>query len=171
MALRAYLREKSWFADHSIEEPNLAQFLDIVAVGTVADVANLDYNNRILVEQGLRRIRAAKCCAGIRALLTVAGRNLLRISSTDLGFVIGPRLNAAGRLEDMSLGIECLLTNDELRAIELAKQLNDLNEERKQIEQENAGSGSKCIEIKKNLMMWMNIAMESQCMTLIGIKV
>ncbi|MBT8124306.1 MAG: single-stranded-DNA-specific exonuclease RecJ [Gammaproteobacteria bacterium] len=135
-ALRALLREKNWFDEKQLAEPNLARFLDIVAVGTIADVAKLDYNNRILVDQGLRRIRADKCCAGIRALLTVAGKKLFRVSSTDLGFVVGPRLNAAGRLEDMSLGIECLLTDDESRALELAKQLNDLNEERKQIEQE-----------------------------------
>ncbi len=135
-ALRALLRSKGWFDEKQLVEPNLAQFLDIVAVGTVADVAKLDYNNRILVDQGLRRIRADKCCAGIRALLTVAGKKLFRVSSTDLGFVVGPRLNAAGRLEDMSLGIECLLTNDDSHALELAKQLNDLNEERKQIEQE-----------------------------------
>jgi len=135
-ALRALLRENNWFSEKQLAEPNLAQFLDIVAVGTVADVAKLDYNNRILVDQGLRRIRAEKCCAGIRAMLTVAGKKLFRVSSTDLGFVVGPRLNAAGRLEDMSLGIECLLTDDEPHALELAKQLNDLNEERKQIEQQ-----------------------------------
>lgn len=135
-ALRALLRENNWFTEKQLAEPNLAQFLDIVAVGTVADVAKLDYNNRILVDQGLRRIRADKCCAGIRAMLTVAGKKLFRVSSTDLGFVVGPRLNAAGRLEDMSLGIECLLTDDEPHALELAKQLNDLNEERKQIEQQ-----------------------------------
>ena len=135
-ALRALLREKNWFSEKNIAEPNLAQFLDIVAIGTVADVAQLDYNNRILVDQGLRRIRANKCCAGVRALLTVAGKKLFRISSTDLGFVVGPRLNAAGRLEDMSLGIETLLTDDESRASELAEQLNNLNEERKHIEQE-----------------------------------
>ena len=135
-ALRALLRENDWFTEKQLTEPNLAQFLDIVAVGTVADVAKLDYNNRILVDQGLRRIRADKCCAGIRALLTVAGKKLFRVSSSDLGFVVGPRLNAAGRLEDMSLGIECLLTDNESHALELAKQLNDLNEERKQIEQE-----------------------------------
>ncbi len=135
-ALRALLRESNWFTEKQLREPNLAQFLDIVAVGTVADVAKLDYNNRILVDQGLRRIRADKCCAGIRAMLTVSGKKLFRVSSTDLGFVVGPRLNAAGRLEDMSLGIECLLTDDEGHALELAKQLNDLNEERKQIEQQ-----------------------------------
>ena len=136
LALRALLRENNWFDEKQLTEPNLAQFLDIVAVGTVADVAKLDYNNRILVDQGLRRIRAGKCCAGINAILTVAGKKIFRVSSTDLGFVVGPRLNAAGRLEDMSLGIECLMTDDEMRAVELAKQLNDLNEERKQIEQE-----------------------------------
>ncbi len=135
-ALRALLRDNNWFNERNIQEPNLAQFLDIVAVGTVADVAKLDYNNRILVEQGLRRIRSNKCCPGIRALLTVAGKKLYRISSADLGFVVGPRLNAAGRLDDMSLGIECLLSNDESHAIELAEQLNNLNEERKQIERE-----------------------------------
>lgn len=133
-ALRALLRSNNWFTDKNIQEPNLAQFLDIVAIGTVADVAKLDYNNRILVDQGLRRIRANKCCPGVRALLTVAGKSLYRISSTDLGFVVGPRLNAAGRLEDMSLGIECLLTNNEDHAFALAEKLNTLNEERKQIE-------------------------------------
>ena len=134
-ALRAHLRDKGWFKEKDIEEPNLAQFLDIVAVGTVADVAILDFNNRILVDQGLRRIRAGKCCAGIRAMLKLVGKNLPQISSSDLGFVIGPRLNAAGRLEDMSLGIECLLTNKEEQAFAFANQLNDLNQERKQIEQ------------------------------------
>ena len=135
-ALRTHLRTMDWFLEKQIAEPNLAQFLDIVAVGTVADVAKLDFNNRILVDQGLRRIRADKCCAGIRALLTVAGKNLLRVSSSDLGFVIGPRLNAAGRLDDMSLGIECLLTDDLSKATEFANQLNDLNEERKKIEKD-----------------------------------
>lgn len=135
-ALRRLLREKNWFDGKKIIEPNLAKFLDLVAVGTVADVATLDYNNRILVDQGLRRIRAGKCCSGIRAILTAAGRRLSQISSTDLGFVVGPRLNAAGRLDDMSLGIECLLTDSDSQAIEFAKQLNDLNEERKQIERD-----------------------------------
>ncbi len=119
-ALRAYLREQGWFENKNIDVPNLAQFLDIVAVGTVADVAKLDYNNRILVDQGLRRIRAGKCCAGIRALFSIAGKNLSQISSSDLGFVIGPRINAAGRLEDMSVGIECFLTDNEEQARLLA---------------------------------------------------
>ncbi len=135
-ALRAYLREQQWFEQQNIPEPALANYLDIVAVGTVADVVKLDYNNRIFVDQGLKRIRAGKCCAGIRALLTIAGKNLSRISSSDLGFVLGPRLNAAGRLEDMSLGIECLLSDDDTQALELANKLDQLNEERKQIERD-----------------------------------
>ena len=150
-ALRALLREQNWFVDKNIQEPSLAQFLDIVAVGTVADVAKLDYNNRILVEQGLRRIRANKCCPGIKALLTVAGKKLYRVSSTDLGFVVGPRLNAAGRLEDMSLGIECLLSNDEARAFTLAEQLNDLNEERKLIEQQMQKQAMEVLKSEKLL--------------------
>ena len=133
-ALRTYLREQGWFEKKNIQEPNLAKYLDLVAVGTVADVAKLDYNNRILVDQGLRRIRASKCCAGIRAILNVAGRSLSQLSASDLGFIIGPRLNAAGRLEDMSLGIECLLTNNADQAITFAIRLNELNEERKKIE-------------------------------------
>ncbi len=135
-ALRARLRACGWFQQQGITEPSLAQFLDIVAVGTVADVVKLDYNNRILVDQGLRRIRAGKCCAGITAILAVAGKNTSTVASSDLGFIIGPRLNAAGRLQDISLGIECLLTDDNTRAIELAKQLNDLNQARKHIEQD-----------------------------------
>jgi len=135
-ALRAHLRGNGWFEEKNLEVPNLARFLDIVAVGTVADIAKLDYNNRILVDQGLRRIRAGKCCAGIRALLSIAGRNLSQVSSSDLGFVIGPRINAAGRLEDMSVGIECFLTDNEEQARLLAQKLNNLNEERKQIEQQ-----------------------------------
>ncbi len=131
LALRALLRERRWFEGKA--EPNLAQFLDIVAVGTVADVVGLDHNNRTLVEQGLRRIRAGKCCAGIRALLAVSGKDCARVTASDLGFVIGPRLNAAGRLQDMSPGIECLLADDEEHALALAGKLNELNEERKRI--------------------------------------
>ncbi len=147
-ALRTFLREQGWFEKKRMQEPNLALFLDLVAVGTVADVAILDYNNRILVEQGLRRIRASKCCPGIRAILKIAGKRLGQISASDLGFVIGPRLNAAGRLEDMALGIECLLTNDEDQAIVFANELNSLNEERKEIEQKMQGQALR--ELKKS---------------------
>ncbi|HLU07815.1 MAG TPA: single-stranded-DNA-specific exonuclease RecJ [Woeseiaceae bacterium] len=111
-----------------------ARYLDLVALGTVADVVRLDQNNRILVTQGLRRIRAGSCVAGIRALLAVAGRHQERVSSTDLGFAVGPRLNAAGRLEDMSVGIECLLTDDADSAMRSAEALDRINHERRDIE-------------------------------------
>ncbi len=134
LGLRKQLREQNWFMDKGIEEPNLADLLDLVALGTVADVVPLDHNNRILVEQGLRRIRANKCIPAIRALLKIAKRNPAQVVASDIGFVVGPRLNAAGRLQDMSLGIECLLTNDDTRAMELAQQLDALNRERRNIE-------------------------------------
>src|SRR5260221_6043113 len=132
VALRAELRRRDWFSQR--QEPNLAELLDLVALGTVADVVRLDDNNRILVDQGLRRIRAGRARAGIAALLRVSGRDPSRVSTYDLGFVVGPRLNAAGRLTDMSVGIECLLTQDPARATELAKQLDALNRERRDIE-------------------------------------
>ncbi|MBL0141199.1 MAG: single-stranded-DNA-specific exonuclease RecJ [Betaproteobacteria bacterium] len=132
MALRAELRRRGAFAARA--EPNLAALLDLVALGTVADVVKLDANNRILVAQGLARIRAGEACAGVRALMAVAGREPRRAGGYDLGFVVGPRLNAAGRLEDMSLGIECLATDDEGVAIRLAGRLDELNRERREIE-------------------------------------
>jgi single-stranded-DNA-specific exonuclease len=132
VALRAELRRRDWFSQR--KEPNLADLLDLVALGTVADVVRLDDNNRILVDQGLRRIRAGRARAGINALFRVAGRDPSRVSTYDLGFVVGPRLNAAGRLTDMSVGIECLLTQDSIRAAELATQLDSLNRERRDIE-------------------------------------
>lgn len=135
LALRARLRELDWFARAGIAEPNLAELLDLVALGSVADVVPLDANNRILVHQGLARIRAGRARPGLRALLEVAGRDHRRITSTDLGFILGPRLNAAGRLDDMSLGIECLLCEDEALARDMAQQLDQLNHDRKAIEQ------------------------------------
>lgn len=135
LALRARLREGDWFARHGIVEPNLAELLDLVALGSVADVVPLDANNRILVHQGLARIRAGRARPGLRALLEVAGRDHRRITATDLGFILGPRLNAAGRLDDMSLGIECLLCDDEALARDMAAQLDQLNHDRKAIEQ------------------------------------
>ena len=111
-----------------------ARYLDLVALGTVADVVPLDHNNRILVHQGLQRMRAGKAVAGIRALLTQSGRQLARTVSTDLGFVVGPRINAAGRLEDMSVGIECLLTDDDSVATEHAQILDQINSQRREIE-------------------------------------
>ena len=135
LALRARLRELNWFAERGLNEPNLAELLDLVALGSVADVVPLDANNRILVHQGLARIRAGRARPGLRAVLEVAGRDHQRINSTDLGFILGPRLNAAGRLDDMSLGIECLLCEDEVLARDMAQQLDELNKDRKSIEQ------------------------------------
>jgi len=131
-ALRARLRDGGWFRDRP--EPRLADFLDLVAIGTVADVVRLDHNNRILVAQGLSRIRARRARPGILALLAVAGRGVDGVSSTDLGFAVGPRLNAAGRLEDMRLGIECLLSADESSAMAMAQRLDSINRERREIE-------------------------------------
>ena len=136
LALRAALRASGWFAQQDIAEPNLARLLDLVALGTVADVVPLDHNNRILVAQGLKRINQGQACAGILALLKVAGRPPGRLAATDLGFAVAPRLNAAGRLTDMSLGIECLLTDSEARALEIAQELDRLNRERRAIESE-----------------------------------
>jgi single-stranded-DNA-specific exonuclease len=134
LALRAQLREQGWFASRDIPEPNLAEFLDIVALGTVADLVPLDRNNRVLVAQGLARLRAGRGIPGIRALLEAGKRDVTRITATDLAFTVGPRLNAAGRLTDMSLGIECLLTDDLSRARTLAARLDELNHERRGIE-------------------------------------
>ena len=135
LALRAKLREMNWFADSGISEPNMSQFLDLVALGTVADVVPLDRNNRILVQQGMQRIRRGFACEGLKALLAVGNRNTSRLASSDLGFAVGPRLNAAGRLDDMSVGIEALLTDDPAQAMAYAVQLDELNKERKQVEQ------------------------------------
>ena len=132
LALRAELRKRGHFRE--AKEPNLAALTDLVALGTIADVVPLDANNRNLVAQGLKRIRAGRCTPGIAALLRAAGRPLGEASSFDLGFVAGPRLNAAGRLADMSLGIECLITDDEARAANCAQELDRLNRERRHIE-------------------------------------
>lgn len=132
LALRAELRRRGAFA-HS-REPNLAALLDLVALGTVADVVQLDRNNRILVAQGLARMRSGKIATGLHALFRCAGRDPDTASTFDLGFALGPRLNAAGRLADMSLGIECLITDDAARAMNIAQQLDALNRERRSIE-------------------------------------
>ena len=133
LALRAELRARGLFAPPQ-KEANLASLLDLVALGTVADVVKLDDNNRILVQQGLQRIRQGRGCAGINALLQVARCDSRRVSTYELGFMLGPRLNAAGRLDDMSLGIECLITDDESRAAQIAAQLDALNRQRREIE-------------------------------------
>jgi single-stranded-DNA-specific exonuclease len=135
LALRAELRRRDWFNANAIKEPNLAQYLDLVALGTVADVVSLDRNNRILVAGGLQRIRAGQARPGIQALLEIAGRNPEALVASDLGFAVGPRLNAAGRLDDMSIGIECLLSPDSHSARPLANQLHQFNQDRRVIEQ------------------------------------
>jgi single-stranded-DNA-specific exonuclease len=133
LALRAELRQRNIFTATG-KEPNLASLLDLVALGTVADVVKLDDNNRILVQQGLRRIRKGLSCAGINALLQVARRDYRKTSTYDLGFMLGPRLNAAGRLDDMALGIACLITDDEAQAAQIAHELDQLNRQRREIE-------------------------------------
>ncbi|MDQ7990746.1 MAG: single-stranded-DNA-specific exonuclease RecJ [Candidatus Dactylopiibacterium sp.] len=134
LAVRAELRARGWFGAGGPAEPNLGCLLDLVALGTVADVVRLDANNRLLVRQGLARMRSGRAHAGIRALFAVAGRQPERANAFDMGFTLGPRLNAAGRLADMSLGIECLLTDDEARAFAIARQLHELNHARREIE-------------------------------------
>ncbi len=135
LALRKYLREQAWFEHQNISEPNIAQLLDLVALGTVADVVSLDANNRILVEQGLKRIRAGATRPGIQALIEIAGKNQQKLVASDFGFALGPRINAAGRLDDMAFGINCLLAKDLSTARVMAADLDDLNKARREIEQ------------------------------------
>ena len=134
-AVRAALRDRGWFSVEGIEEPNLGDALDLVALGTVADVVPLDRNNRILVAAGLARIQSGRARPGIEALFEVAGRDYRQASASDLGFIVGPRLNAAGRLDDMSIGIECLLAESSASARGFAEKLHQLNRERRDIEQ------------------------------------
>ena len=137
-------------------EPNLTELLDLVALGTVADLVRLDSNNRILVEQGLRRIRAGACSAGITALLQIAGRTPEKASAQDLGFYVGPRLNAAGRLDDMRLGIACLLAETQADAMQKAQTLHELNMERRNIEadmQDSALASLDNIEVADNFSL------------------
>ncbi|EMN3918092.1 single-stranded-DNA-specific exonuclease RecJ [Citrobacter farmeri] len=135
LALRTFLRDKGWFDERGIAPPNLADLLDLVALGTVADVVPLDANNRILTWQGLSRIRAGKCRPGIKALLEVSNRDAQKLAASDLGFALGPRLNAAGRLDDMSVGVALLLCDNIGEARVLANELDALNQTRKEIEQ------------------------------------
>jgi single-stranded-DNA-specific exonuclease len=135
LALRTRLRDSGWFEQRALTVPNLAELLDLVALGTVADVVPLDANNRILVHQGLSRIRAGKCRPGIRALLEIANRDARQLVANDLGFSLGPRLNAAGRLDDMSIGVALLLSDDIAQARALAIDLDSLNQTRREIEQ------------------------------------
>ena len=132
LALRAKLREQGVFA--AVSEPDLSVLLDLVALGTVADLVPLDFNNRVLVESGLQRIRSGRACVGITALVESGKRSVATLCSSDLGFVVGPRLNAAGRLEDMRLGVECLLTDSVAQARQYAEQLSAINLERRDLQ-------------------------------------
>jgi len=134
LGLRQQLRSQGWFETQQIEVPKLNSLLDLVALGTVADVVPLDKLNRTLVNLGLARIRAGRACAGINALIQVSGRDLRSLSAPDMGFSIAPRLNAAGRLEDMSMGIETLLTDDVKEAVDAANMLDDINKQRREVE-------------------------------------
>lgn len=134
LALRSHLRQQNYFSQYQIAEPNFAELLDLVALGTVADVVPLDNINRILVQQGINRIRQGYCRPGIRALLDISQKDHKQLVSSDFGFALGPRLNAAGRLDDMSLGISCLLAPDYTHAMHLASRLDELNKERRSIE-------------------------------------
>lgn len=152
-SLRTRLRERAWFGERNITEPQMTDYLDLVALGTVADVVSLDANNRVLVQQGLQRIREGKCCAGISALLAIANKDIAGIQASDLAFQIAPRLNAAGRLDDMSHGIECLLTDSMPLAAQYAAELDRLNLERRQIEsgmQQEAMQALQTVNIKGN---------------------
>jgi single-stranded-DNA-specific exonuclease len=134
LALRAHLRTTGAFAVRGVAEPDLSALLDLVALGTVADLVPLDGNNRILVDAGLRRIRAGRCCAGVAALYAVSGRDMARAVASDLGFALGPRINAAGRLDDMGLGIECLLSDEPAHAAALAERLSSINAQRQELQ-------------------------------------
>ena len=156
-ALRAELRQRNWYQEQGIIEPNLAHLLDIVALGTVADVVALDGNNRILVEAGLKRVRAGRCRAGITALLEVAKRNPAKIVASDFGFAVGPRLNAAGRLDEMALGVETLLCEDMMTARRMAAELDDLNAQRRDLEtdmQQEALKSLESVELNEASLPW-----------------
>lgn len=156
-ALRAELRSRNWYQIRGIAEPNLGTLLDIVALGTVADVVSLDANNRILVEAGLQRVRAGRCRVGITALLEVAKRNPARIVASDFGFAVGPRLNAAGRLDEMALGVETLLCEDMMLARRMAAELDGLNQERRELEvgmQQEALKSLEQLKLNEDELPW-----------------
>ncbi len=143
-ALRSAMNEAGYFTQQPA--PNFARFLDLVALGSVADVVPLDHNNRIFVQQGLMRMQGGHVCEGIKAIVKVAGRSIDKLRATDLGFIVGPRLNAAGRLDDMTLGIQCLLADDAVTAMQLATQLDALNAERRAIESSMQADAASALE-------------------------
>ena len=145
-ALRARFRDEGWFEENGIKEPMLSTWLDLVALGTVADMVSLDYNNRILVANGLARIQNGQCQPGILAILQLANRNPRQLSASDLGYVLAPRINAAGRLDDMSIGIECLLSPTVVQASEFASRLETLNLERREIQGDMQQQATQAVE-------------------------
>ncbi len=134
LAVRTYFRQIGWFEKAGMVEPNLAELLDLVALGTIADMVPLDYNNRILVAQGLARIRAGCCCHGVAALINVAGKNYANVRTSDISFGVAPRINAAGRMADMTIGIECLLADNSKDAAQYSHKLDEINNERRGVE-------------------------------------
>lgn len=172
IALRACLTERGWFVKHNIKSPNMAHYLDLVALGTVADVVPLDKNNRVLVYQGMRRIRAGHTRQGIIALLDIARRNPRSLVASDLGYAIGPRLNAAGRLDDMSLGIDCLLSDDYKSAFMIAQQLDQLNQERRVLETQMRDEAFKLVDqlhLDNNLPMGVCLYDENWHQGIVGL--
>jgi len=172
LALRNRLREINWFGEKKIPEPNMAQFLDLVALGTVADLVHLDHNNRILVQQGLQRIRSGKCSIGIKELLQLSKRSYDRVTASDLAFVVAPRINAAGRLDEMSLGVECLLASSVQQARLTASELDQLNNERRTIEvdmQQQAERILKNLQLEQNLPLGVCIYEETWHQGVLGI--
>ncbi|BBN80727.1 single-stranded-DNA-specific exonuclease RecJ [Pseudoalteromonas sp. A25] len=161
VALRHHLRAQGYFTDSGQPEPNLASLLDIVALGTVADVVALDANNRTLVYQGLARIRNGHTRPGIEALIEVSNRNAARLNASDFGFALAPRLNAAGRLDDMSLGIACLLSKDINQARRIAGELDSLNHERREIEQ---GMQQEALAVLERLVMSTQVVPDALCL-------
>jgi len=160
MAVRAKLRQLKWFERINKPEPNLAQLLDLVAIGTIADVVPLDYNNRILVSQGLARIRSGQCCTGVQALINISKLNQTQMSSTDIAFSIAPRLNAAGRMDNMGYGIECLLNDNLNNALLQARLLDQFNKERKSVQADMQLEALKLLEhLEKNNQLPLGICL------------
>ena len=155
--VRSQLKQTGWFANEGIAMPNMADYLDLVALGTIADVVPLDYNNRILVAQGLKRINANRCRFGIRCLLEEGGKKIGEITSEDLAFVAGPRLNAAGRLDDISHGIKCLVSDDQSAVLQVIQKLERLNNERKELESDMVESAKREIEHLESLTTDTNV--------------
>ncbi|MCH7880688.1 MAG: single-stranded-DNA-specific exonuclease RecJ [Proteobacteria bacterium] len=162
LALRKSLRETGWFNQQRVE-PNLSCCLDLVAIGTVADLVPLDYNNRVLVNEGLRRIRKGLCAPGVKALIDIAKKQMDKLSSADIGFAIAPRINAAGRLDDMTTGVRCLLSDDETRARLLAGQLDEINRKRRDIQQQMSDEAQQQLASLKDQDLYPQGHLKDRC--------